>query len=102
MILIGSMTDLTRSSCPRTLATESRILGDVVLDALKMAATAAEGRIEGLTGPSDNRFTSIRYSERLSEFGAPLSVGQWATSMATPLADRVTGLYRTEPILGPH
>jgi len=48
---------------------------EIVLDALEMARTSRGGhRLIGLVTPSDagSQFTSVRFTERVEEIGAPL------------------------------
>lgn len=75
----------------------------MVLDALEMARWSRGTRLEGLVCHSDagSQFTSIRYGERLAEFGAVPSIGSIGDSYDNALAETVNGLYKTELIYGP-
>jgi putative transposase len=48
-----------------------------------------------------SQFTSIRYGERLAEWGAVPSIGSVGDSYDNALAETVIGLYKTELIRGP-
>jgi putative transposase len=80
----------------------SHMRTEMVLDALEMARWSRGSRPEGLIAHSDaGQFTSIRYGERLAELGAIPSIGSVGDSYDNALAERVSGLYKTELILGP-
>ena len=76
----------------------------MVLDALEMArrSRGSKGLI-GLVTHSDagSQFTSVRFTERLDEFGATPSIGTVADSYDNALAETINGLYKTERIYGP-
>ena len=73
---------------------------DMVLDALEMARWARGTLLEGLVCHSDagSQFTSVRYGERLAEFGATPSIGSVGDSYDNALAEAVNGLYKAELI----
>jgi putative transposase len=73
---------------------------EMVLDALEMARWSRGTRLEGLICHSDagSQFTSIRYGERLAEFGAVPSIGSIGDSDDNALAETINGLYKTELI----
>ncbi len=73
---------------------------EMVLDALEMARWSRGTHLEGLVCHSDagSQFTSIRYGERLAEFGAMPSIGSVGDSYDNALAETVHGLYKTELI----
>jgi len=75
----------------------------MVLDALEMARWSRDTNLEGLIAHSDagSQFTSIRYGERLAEFGAVPSIGSIADSYDNALAESVNALYKSELIRGP-
>src|SRR5680860_697325 len=75
----------------------------MVLDALEMARWSRGTRLEGLVCHSDagSQFTSIRYGERLAEFGATPSIGSVGDSYDNALAETTNGLYKAELIYGP-
>jgi putative transposase len=76
----------------------------MVLDALEMARWSRGTQLlEGLVCHSDagSQFTSIRYGERLTEFGATPSIGSVGDSYDNALAETVNGLYKAELIYGP-
>ena len=72
---------------------------ELVLDALEQAIWARSG-IEGVVHHSDRgrQYLSIRYSERLAEAGAQLSVGSVGDSYDNALAETIIGLFKTEII----
>jgi putative transposase len=76
---------------------------DMVLDALEMARWSRGTMLEGLIAHSDagSQFTSIRYGERLTEFGAIPSIGSIGDSFDNALAEATNSLYKTELIRGP-
>ncbi len=76
------------------------------LDALEMALwtrqrqgqTDERGRIDGLIHHSDagSQYTSIRYSDRLTDAGALASIGSVGDSYDNAQAESLIGLYKTE------
>ena len=75
------------------------------LDALEMALWTREragqapgGRLDGLVHHSDagSQYTSIRYSERLTEAGALASIGSVGDSYDNAQAESLIGLYKLE------
>ena len=72
---------------------------ELVLDALEQAIWSRSGA-EGVVHHSDrgSQYLSIRYSERLAEFGAQPSVGSVGDSYDNALAETVIGLYKAEVI----
>lgn len=77
---------------------------EMVLDALEMARTSRGARrLAGLVAHSDAgaQFTSVRFTERLTEIGARPSVGTVADSYDNALAETTNGLYKTECVHGP-
>ena len=81
----------------------SHMRTDMVLDALEMARWSRGTLLEGLIAHSDagSQFTSIRYGERLTEFGAIPSIGSIGDSFDNALAEATNSLYKTELIRGP-
>jgi putative transposase len=81
----------------------SHMRTDMVLDALEMARWSRGTVLEGLIAHSDagSQFTSIRYGERLTEFGAIPSIGSIGDSFDNALAEATNSLYKTELIRGP-
>lgn len=81
----------------------SNMRTQMVLDALEMARWSRGTRLEGLVTHSDagSQFTSVRYGERLAEFGAVPSIGSVGDSFDNALAETVNGLYKTELVYGP-
>jgi putative transposase len=81
----------------------SHMRTDMVLDALEMARWSRGTMLEGLIAHSDagSQFTSIRYGERLTGFGAIPSVGSIGDSFDNALAEATNSLYKTELIRGP-
>jgi transposase InsO family protein len=77
---------------------------DMVLDALEMARWSRGTQLEGLRCHSDagSQFTSIRYGERVAEFGAVPSIGSVGDSYDNALAEAVNSLYKSELIYGPN
>jgi putative transposase len=72
---------------------------DLVVDALDMAAWTRRGRsLSGLVCHNDagSQYTSIAYTERLSDIGAAPSIGTIGDSYDNALAESVNGLYKTE------
>lgn len=70
---------------------------DLPLDALEMALWQRDVP-DGLVHHSDRgtQYLSIRYTERLAEAGASVSVGSKGDSYDNALAETVNGLYKTE------
>jgi putative transposase len=81
----------------------SHMRTDMVLDALEMARWSRGTILEGLIAHSDARsqYTSIRYGERLTEFGAIPSIGSIGDSFDNALAEATNSLYKAELIRGP-
>jgi putative transposase len=78
----------------------------LVLDALEMAVWARRKRLDGrLVHHSDrgSQYTSISYTDRLSEMGAARSVGSKGDSYDNAAAESLNSLYKRELIdrLGP-
>jgi len=73
----------------------------MVLDAIEMARWSRGNTLPGLRCHSDVQFTSIRYGERLAEFGAIPSVGTVGQSFDNALAETVNGYYKSDLIYGP-
>jgi putative transposase len=75
----------------------------MVLDSLEMARRSRGTRLEGLIAHSDagSQYTSIRYTERLEEFGAVPSIGSVGDSADNALAETVNSLYKAELVYGP-
>ena len=74
---------------------------DLALDALEMAIWAREAEdLGGLVHHSDRgvQYLSIRYTERLAEEGAVVSVGSRGDSYDNAMAESVIGLYKSELI----
>ncbi|MBD3393610.1 MAG: IS3 family transposase [Chitinivibrionales bacterium] len=72
---------------------------DLVLDALEQALFSRHD-IEDVIHHSDHgvQYLSIRYTERLAEAGAQVSVGSKGDSYDNALAESVIGLFKTEVI----
>jgi putative transposase len=76
---------------------------DLVLDALEMGIwqrQRAGHSIQGLVHHSDagSQYTSIRYTERLTEAGARPSIGTVGDSYDNAMAESIIGLFKTEVI----
>ena len=72
---------------------------DLPLDALEMALWQREVPSGQLIHHSDRgigQYLSIRYTERLAEAGASVSVGSKGDSYDNALAETVNGLYKAE------
>jgi putative transposase len=71
---------------------------DLPLDALEMALWQRDVQPGQLVHHSDrgSQYLSIRYTERLAEAGAAVSVGSKGDSYDNALAETVIGLYKTE------
>ena len=76
---------------------------EMVLDSLEMARQSRGTRLEGLVAHSDagSQYTSIRYTERLEEFGAVPSIGSVGDSADNALAETINSLYKAELVYGP-
>ena len=72
---------------------------DLVLDALEQALWSRVNMC-GVVHNSDrgSQYLSIRYSERLADFGVEPSVGSVGDSYDNALAETIIGLYKTEVI----
>jgi putative transposase len=57
--------------------------------------------LEGLIAHSDAGSQFIRFGERLTEFGAILSIGSIGDSFDNALAEATNSLYKTKLIRGP-
>ena len=71
----------------------------LVLHALDMAAWVRRNvDLTGLVCHSDagSQYTSIAYTERLTDIGAAPSIGTVATSYDNALAETLNGLFKTE------
>jgi len=76
----------------------------LVLDALDMASWARRNvSLGGLVCHSDagSQYTSIAYTDRLSELGADPSIGTVGDSYDNALAETINGLYKTELVRNP-
>lgn len=74
---------------------------DLVLDALEQAIWRRQSEdLSGLVHHSDrgSQFLSIRYTERLADVQAVVSVGSRGDSYDNALAESVIGLYKTEVV----
>lgn len=71
---------------------------DLPLDALEMALWQRDVQSGQLIHHSDrgSQYLSVRYTERLVEAGASISVGSKGDSYDNALAETVNGLYKTE------
>ena len=80
--------------------TSTSLRTDLALDALEMALWRRGDEVEGLIHHSDRgvQYLSIRYTERLSEAGAAISVGSRGDAFDNALAETINGLYKTELI----
>ena len=85
--------------------TASSMPTSLPLDALEMALWTREraghapgGRLDGLIQHSDagSQYTSIRYSDRLTEAGAVASIGTVGDSYDNAQAESLIGLYKLE------
>jgi putative transposase len=78
----------------------SHMRTDLPLDALEMALWQRDVQRGQLIHHSDRgtQYLSIRYTERLIEAGAAVSVGSKGDSYDNALAETVNGLYKTELI----
>ena len=72
---------------------------DLVLDALEQALWSRVD-VRGVVHHSDrgSQYLSIRYSERLADFGVEPSVGSVGDSYDNALAETIIGLYKAEVI----
>ena len=75
---------------------------ELALDALEMAIWSRAADLDGLVHHSDRgvQYLSIRYSERLAQEGAVISVGSRGDSYDNALAETINGLYKAEVIYG--
>jgi putative transposase len=74
---------------------------DLALDALEMAIWSRQSEnLNGLVHHSDRgvQYLSIRYTERLAEEGAVVSVGSRGDSYDNAMAESIIGLYKSELI----
>jgi putative transposase len=73
---------------------------DLALDALEMAIWRRQAQLEGLVHHSDrgSQYLSVRYTQRLADAGAVISVGSRGDSFDNALAETIIGLYKTELI----
>lgn len=74
---------------------------DLVLDALEQAIWRRQSEdLSGLVHHSDRggQFLSVRYTERLADVQAVVSVGSRGDSYDNALAESVIGLYKTEVV----
>lgn len=78
----------------------SHMRTDLPLDALEMALWQRDVQNGQLIHHSDrgSQYVSLRYTERLAEAGAAVSVGSKGDSYDNALAETVNGLYKTELI----
>jgi len=81
-------------------ALETHLRTDLALEALEMATWRRKADLKGLVHHSDRgvQFVSIRYTERLKDFGIEPSVGSVGDSYDNALAESAIGLYKTELI----
>jgi transposase InsO family protein len=81
-------------------ALTSHLRTELALEALEMAIWRRNTVLDGLVHHSDrgSQYTSIRYTERLSDAGIEGSVGSRGDSYDNALAESVIGLYKTELI----
>lgn len=81
-------------------ALETHLRTDLALEALEMATWRRSTDLAGLIHHSDRgvQFTSIRYTERLRDYGIEPSVGSVGDSYDNALAESTIGLYKTELI----
>jgi putative transposase len=76
---------------------------DLVLDALEMGLWHRQRQghsVQGLVHHSDagSQYTSIRYTERLTDAGAKPSIGSVGDSYDNAMAETIIGLFKTELI----
>lgn len=79
----------------------STLKADVLpLQALNMAAWAADGKLDGLIHHADHgsNYLAVVYTDRIVELGAKPSTGNVGDSYDNALAEAVNGLYKTELI----
>jgi putative transposase len=76
----------------------SRMSTDFVLDALEQALYARRPVTDELIHHSDrgSQYVSIKYTERLDEYGIAPSVGSRGDSYDNALAETINGLYKAE------
>ena len=78
-----------------------RLRTDLVLDALEQAVwVRCAHELSGLVHHSDrgSQYLSIRYTERLADLQAVVSVGSRGDSYDNALAESVIGLFKTEVV----
>lgn len=70
------------------------------LQALNMAAWAADGNLDGLVHHADHgsNYLAVVYTDRIEELGATPSTGTVGDSFDNAMAEAVNGLYKTELI----
>ncbi len=70
------------------------------LQALNMAAWAADGKLDGLIHHADHgsNYLAVVYTDRIVELGAKPSTGTVGDSFDNAMAEAVNGLYKTELI----
>ncbi|WP_461013273.1 transposase, partial [Trueperella pyogenes] len=70
------------------------------LEALEQAIVLAKDNLDGLVHHCDHgsQYTSITYSEKLTDYGIKPSTGSVGDSYDNALAETVNGLYKTELI----
>lgn len=79
----------------------STLRSDILpLQALNMAAWAADGDLHGLIHHADHgsNYLAVVYTEQIEELGAKPSTGTVGDSFDNALAEAVNGLYKTELI----
>lgn len=72
----------------------------LLLQALNMAAWAADGNVDGLVRHADHgsNYLAVVYTNRIEELGATPSTGTVGDSFDNAMAEAVNGLYKTELI----
>lgn len=79
----------------------STLKADILpLQALNMAAWAADGKLDGLVHHADHgsNYLAVIYTDRIEELGATPSTGTVGDSFDNAMAEAVNGLYKTELI----
>jgi len=79
----------------------STLKADILpLQALNMAAWAADGNLDGLVHHADHgsNYLAVVYTNRIEELGATPSTGTVGDSFDNAMAEAVNGLYKTELI----
>lgn len=79
----------------------STLKADILpLQALNMAAWAADGNLDGLVHHADHgsNYLAVVYTDRIEELGATPSTGTVGDSFDNAMAEAVNGLYKTELI----